>query len=121
MIDLYHYIGSDLSISPTGDLLTASDTPVGQQRVVRRLLTNQWDYIWQGDYGAGVGALIGTPADATRITAVIRANISKEAAVSPTPTPTITVQADQIGNVTATILYADAVTGQSQVLTVPLG
>lgn len=54
MPDLSHQWGSDLLIGPTGDLATASGTELGQQRVLRRLLTNASDYIWHLGYGAGL-------------------------------------------------------------------
>lgn len=121
MIDLYHYFGSDLSVGPTGDLAITFGTQFGQQRIVRRLLTNPGDYIWHNDYGGGVGRMIGTPTNALAIQGIIRGQISKEAAVSPTPTPIVTVQATNTGTVTANIQYADADTGDNQVLTVPVG
>jgi len=122
IVDLDHYIGSDLSISPTGDLaLTPNATLLGQQRIVRRLITNPADYIWHLDYGGGVGRMIGTPANALAIKGVIRGQMSKEAAVSQTPSPTITVNSTNAGVVTALIQYADADTGETQVLTVPVG
>lgn len=119
MIDLYHYFGSDLSVSATGDLAFSAGTQFGQQRIVRRLLTNPVAYIWHTEYGGGLGALIGSPTTAGVIQGIIRGQISKEAAVSQTPTPTITVNGNNQGLVSATIQYADAATGENQVLTVP--
>jgi hypothetical protein len=40
LADVYHYIGGDISASNTGDLQGVTDTVRGQQRVLRRLLTN---------------------------------------------------------------------------------
>lgn len=119
MIDMYHYFGNDLSVGATGDLAFAAGTQYGQQRVVRRLLTNPGAYYWHLNYGAGLGALIGSPTAAGIIQGLIRGQISKEAAVSQTPTPTITVNGNNLGLVSATIQYADADTSQNQVLTVP--
>lgn len=121
MIDLTHYIGSDLSIGPTGDLAFSSSTALGQQRVVRRIITNPGDYIWHLDYGGGVGLMIGEPANANAIRGVIRSQISKEAAVAPDPPAAIDVDATPTGVVTASIRYADADTGETQVLPLPLG
>lgn len=121
MIDLYHYFGNDLSVGPTGDLAFSVGTQYGQQRVVRRLLTNPVAYIWHTDYGGGLGAKIGSPTSAGVIQGIIRGQISKEAAVSQTPTPTVTVSGTNLGVVTATIQYADADTSENQVLTVPVG
>lgn len=121
MIDLNHYIGNDLSVGPTGDLAYTTGTMLGQQRVVRRIVTNPGDYIWHLDYGAGVGLMVGQPAHPNTIRGIIRGQISKEAAVAPDPVPSIDVQATVTGTVTATIQYADADTGDNQVLSVPLG
>jgi hypothetical protein len=119
MIDLYHYIGNDLSVGATGDLAFCAGTQYGQQRVVRRLITNPLAYIWHIDYGGGLGALIGSPTSAGVVQGIIRGQISKEAAVSQTPTPTVTVYGNSSGLVNATIQYADADTSENQVLTVP--
>ena len=97
MSDLSHQWGSDLLIGPRGDLATASGTQLGQQRVLRRLLTNLDDYIWQLTYGAGLARLIGQPGSAVAIGALIRSQIFKEAAVARTPEPVIDVQVSPDG------------------------
>lgn len=119
MIDLTHYVGNDLSIGPTGDIATSTATDLGQQRVVRRLLTNPGEYIWHNDYGAGVGSMVGTTMNENTIKGIIRGQISKEAAVSLDPVPVIDVQETTGGQVTATIKYADADTGEP-VVTPPI-
>ncbi len=119
MPDLYHQFGSDLVLSASGDLLTADAVTLGTQRVLRRLCTNRGDYIWQLPYGGGLPAMIGTPANAKRIVAVIVAQLRLEAAVAPTPAPTVALTVGTDGTVTAAITYADATTGQTQILTVP--
>ena len=82
MADASHQWGSDLAIGATGDISTADGALLGQQRVLRRLLTNPGDYIWQLDYGAGLARFIGQPANALQIRAVIRSQIFKETAVA---------------------------------------
>jgi hypothetical protein len=47
MSDLAHQWGSDLEFGPTGDLAVLGGSALGQQRVLRRLLTSPLDYIWQ--------------------------------------------------------------------------
>lgn len=124
MSDLLHQWGSDLLIGPTGDLATASGTQLGQQRVLRRLLTNVDDYIWQLAYGAGLGRLIGQPGSATAIGALIRSQIFKEAAVARTPEPVIDVQVSPDGapgTVYVHIRYVDAASGQTQPLSFSVG
>ena len=116
MFDLAHQFGSDLSVGPTGDVATVSGSTLGQQRVLRRLLTNAGDYIWQLGYGAGIAQFVGQPADAMRIRAVIRSQIFKETAVARTPEPTIDVASDGAGTVSVQVSYADAETKQTQLL-----
>ncbi len=119
MSDLAHQWGSDLDFGPTGDLAVVVGPLLGQQRVLRRLLTNPLDYIWQPTYGAGLAGFIGQPAKALKIRATIRSQIFKEAAVSQTPEPTIelTLSAGGVsGEVYVHILYCDLQTEQTQVL-----
>jgi len=119
VFDLSHQWGSDLSVGPTGDLALVSGSLLGQQRVLRRLMTNPGDYIWQLGYGAGLARFIGQPGNASQIQAVIRSQIFKEPAVARTPEPDIGVQFDPTGGtgiVYVQIRYVDAPTGQTQVL-----
>jgi len=121
MSDLWHQFGSDLVAGAGGDLATVSGTTFGQQRVLRRLLTNPGDYIWQPDYGAGLAQFIGQPVDAAAIQGVIRGQIFLEAAVARSPEPQIDVQAGTDGAVYVTVLYTDATSGQTQVLSFSVG
>ena len=117
-------MGSDLSIGTTGDLALAAGAQLCQQRVLRRLLTNPGDYIWQPDYGAGLARFIGQPGNALRIRAVIRSQIFKEAAVSREPEPVIDVQiapGGAAGTIYVHLQYADAVSGTTQVLSFSVG
>lgn len=121
MSDLQHQFGSDLSVGPTGDVATVSGSVLGQQRVLRRLLTNSGDYIWQLNYGAGLAQFVGQPADATRIRAVIRSQIFRETAVVRTPEPVIDVVSDGAGTVSVQVSYTDAETDVTQVLGFTIG
>ncbi len=121
MTDLSHQWGADLAVGPTGDLATADGSLLGQQRVLRRLLTNPGDYIWQLDYGAGLGRFIGKPVNAGQIQAAIRSQIFKEAAVARTPEPTINVNLGPAGVVAVDIRYVDAMSGQTQILSFTVG
>jgi hypothetical protein len=119
MADLSHQCGSDLALGPTGDIATASGQLLGQQRVLRRLLTNPGDYIWQLDYGAGLARFIGRPVNPQQISAVVRSQIFKEAAVARQPEPVIDVQISPggaTGTVYVYIRYVDADSGQTHVL-----
>jgi phage baseplate assembly protein W len=113
--------GADLSVSSTGDIALASATTLGQQRVLRRLLTNPGDYIWQLDYGAGLARFVGTPIDVLAVRAAIRSQIFKESAVSRTPEPLIDVQTAQDGSVIVQIRYVDSTLGTTQVLSFQVG
>lgn len=119
MTDISHQWGSDLSVGPTGDLAMVSGAQLGQQRVLRRLLTNPGDYIWQMDYGAGLARFIGQPGNELKIRAVIRSQIFKEAVVARTPEPVIDVQVSPggaPGTVYVYIRYVDLPSGQTQIL-----
>ena len=122
MADVLHQWGSDLAPGPTGDIALASDALLGTQRVLRRLLTNPGDYIWQLDYGAGLARFIGETTNSRQITAVIRSQIFKESVVARNPEPVIGVQVDPAGGtVYVDVRYADATTGETQVLSFTVG
>ncbi len=123
MSDLFHQWGSDLAAGPTGDLAMASASLLGQQRVLRRLLTNPGDYIWQPAYGAGLAQFVGQPASAAQIRAAIRSQIFQEAIVARQPEPVIDIQAaiDGSSMVYVFIRYVDATDGQTQVLSFTVG
>ena len=120
MNDIFHVWETDLTTSATGDLALVSGSTLGQQRVMRRLLTNPGDYIWHTDYGAGLASFVGTPANETQITATIRSQIFQEAAVAQTPEPVIDVQVSPAGalsTVYVNIRYTDSLSDETQVLT----
>ena len=110
--DLYHYIGGDLESTSTGDLLTSEGTIRGQQRVLRRLLTNPGDYIFHTDYGAGLPRRVGDVVDVPKITALIRGQMLLEEAVAKSPAPTINVTKIDRG-IAVQIQYTDQPTGQT--------
>lgn len=124
MPDIYHQFGSDLVVGPTGDLASVDGANLGQQRVLRRLLTNPGDYIWQPSYGAGLSQFLGQTVNPAQISAVVRSQIFKERAVAQSPEPVVDVQTSQVGaagTVYVHIRYADADTGETQVLSFPVG
>lgn len=116
--DVYHYWGSDLVAGNTGDLLLATGTDLGQQRVLRRLLTNPGDYLFEPEYGAGLPAWVGLPLDAAKVSAVIRDQMLLEASVAQLPPPDIQVatSASDPSAIDVTIRYQDANTDQPVVL-----
>lgn len=121
MQDAAQLWGGDLAAGSTGDIGLAAGTALGQQRVLRRLLTNPGDYIWQADYGAGLGQFVGMPANVPGIRAVIRGQIFKEATVARTPEPVIDVQGSQDGSIYVDIRYVDAASSGTQTLSFVVG
>ena len=106
-------------IGSTGDVALAKGPLLSQQRVLRRLLTSPGDYIWQPDYGAGLGRFIGQPVNTLQIKAVIRSQIFKEATVASRPEPSIDVQVapgGATGTVYVSIRYVDADSNETQVI-----
>ncbi|MBN3811705.1 phage tail protein [Paraburkholderia sp. Ac-20347] len=130
-VDIYHYYGSDLQVSPSGDLLVADQSTTGTQRVYRRLLTNpalsntagdpiaSGDYTWHPDYGAGVPRKIGSPGNVPATKALIRGQMLLEQAVARSPAPVIGLT-QQNDLVSATIQYTDANTATPQLLSFDL-
>jgi hypothetical protein len=117
MPDLALQFGGDLSVGPGGDLLLADGAGLTQQRVLLRLLTNPGDYIWQLGYGAGLAQFVGQPGAPAAIAGVTRRQMLLEPMVATPPPPAISAVAGDDGTVTLSILYADAVTGQTSTLT----
>lgn len=109
MNDLYLQWGGDLAAGSGGDIAVATGTDTINQRLYRRLLTNPGDYIWNLNYGGGLGQFVGAPANTAAIAAVIRAQIGLETAIPSTPAPTIdaTVTDPAAGYVVASITYTD--------------
>jgi len=122
MADLYHNFGGDLVLGATGDLLATQDqTTETTQRLLRRLLTPQGDYIWELPFGAGLPQQVGLPTAETAIRNAIRAQIFQDSGVAKIPEPVITFTRDTTGLAVANISYTDAVTGQTQQILLPLG
>jgi len=116
--DLAHYWGQDLQTSNQGDLQTVNGTLRGQQRVLRRLMTNQGDYLFQPNYGAGLPAWVGQPIDIGKVTALIRSQLMLEPSVSQVPPPVITVtqNPNDLTGFAVHIQYNDADTSSATVL-----
>lgn len=93
LADCFQLWGNDLTLSPTGDLATATIVDRSQQRVLRRLCTNRGDYISHLEYGGGLPQRIGTLLDVAKTRAQIRGQMLLEASVAKAPAPAIAVQA----------------------------
>ncbi|MGH6958064.1 MAG: hypothetical protein ACREEW_15465 [Caulobacteraceae bacterium] len=113
MPDISHWWGEDLQVSATGDLALADGVELGEQRVLRRLLTNGGDYIWNVAYGAGLPGKVGALLDAPAIKSAVRSQLFQESQVARVPAPVITVrQGASPGTFYVSIAYADASSGQ---------
>ena len=113
--------GQDLGASSIGDIALASGTALGQQRVLRRLLTNPGDYIWNPAYGAGLAQFVGMPCNVAAIRATIRSQIFMEASVARLPEPVIDVSSASDGSVYVQIRYVDSASSSTQVLSFSVG
>lgn len=120
MPDLDMSWSGDLSVTPTGDLATVDGPALGTERVLRRLMTNPGDYIWNADYGAGLAQYIGQPIDPAGIQALILSQMQLESAVAAVPEPIVAVQSSPTGQLFTQIRYADATTSQSAALAINL-
>jgi hypothetical protein len=111
--DASQFWGGDLSasLSPTGDILPATGTERGQQRILRRLLTNPGDYLFHPEYGAGLPAYVGSNASADEVRALIRGQMLLEDAVARVPAPQIAVSRITNG-ISVQVSYNDAPSGQ---------
>jgi phage baseplate assembly protein W len=116
MADLALQFGGDLGVNSTGDIALADGQTLTEQGVLRRLLTNPGDYIWQLSYGAGLGQFVGQPGAPAAINGTARAQILQEAAVAQTPAPSVGTTVSVDGTVTLTLRYADAANGQTNLL-----
>ena len=121
LADLHQGWAGDLFVGPTGDFVTVTGPALGTERVLRRLLTNPGDYVWQPGYGAGLARFVGEPADAAAIQAVIRMQMLLELAVARVPEPVIDVQSDPGGTLSVQIRYADADTAEARTLSIEMG
>ena len=119
-MDIHHVWAGDLGVTATGDLSTVDGGALGTERVLRRLLTNPGEYLWQPEYGAGLARFVGEPTDAAAIAAVIRLQMRREPAVARDPEPFVEVLDGVPGTLSVLVRYADAQTSQARVLSIIL-
>jgi hypothetical protein len=108
MPDIDLWFGGDLSVGSTGDIALATGSFLTEQRVLRRLLTNAGDYIWQLGYGAGLGQFVGQPGAPAIIAGVTRTQMLREAGIAATPAPVIAADSAVDGTVNLAVQYVDA-------------
>jgi hypothetical protein len=120
MIDLQQLIGSDFDITDNGNIVLARAEQAGQERVLRRLLSNPGSYYWHLEYGAGLARYLGKPLVEARIRGTILQQIQLEKAVSKIPPPKVTIQSYPDNTIVATVIYVDSETNLRSMLTVPI-
>ena len=124
LADLYQIWSTDLRPSNTGDALTVTGTDRGQQRILRRLLTNPGDYIFQPDYGAGLPQYVGQNQShdtLDKIKGTVTGQVLQEAVVAPSPAPVVTITQLPDFSLWVWIQYTDAPTGSPVVLSFNVG
>ena len=99
----------------------------GEQRVLRRLLTNpalvddsgttqaSGECLFHPEYGAGLPRLVGTPVNVPATVSVINSQMAQEQAVASLPAPEVSLTTFQNG-VNAFIQYNDAATQKPVIL-----
>ncbi len=116
--DLGMMWSGDLVVSPTGDLEMVNGPALGTERVLRRLMTNPGDYIWNPTYGAGLAQFVGQPIDPASVQALILSQMELETAVSHAPEPVVAIQSDVVGRLYAQIRYLDSETASATALNI---
>jgi hypothetical protein len=115
MPDAFHYFSGDLQFGSNGDLQTVASVEESQQRILRRLLTNPADYIWNPTYGAGLPATIGKVTDQVAIESLIRTQMYLEASVVQNPQPQVDFNSF-FGGIAASIRYIESDSNQPTTL-----
>lgn len=123
MIDVFHEWAGDVVANSSGDLTVADGTDAINQRLYRRLLTNPGDYIWNLDYGAGLGRFVGDPANHSIIQAVVLEQLSLETAIPSVPPPRVETQFPTQGSglVNTRIVYSSPQSSAPVVIDIPTG
>jgi hypothetical protein len=124
MIDISHEWGEDLRLSASGDLLTSAQHETTRQKLVRRLLTNPGDDLWNLEFGLGLGYYVGRTIDVREIEAKVRSQLSREPNVAAIPPARVEVESDGVepgGRCVLRISYVDKSTGSAKTATLSLG
>jgi hypothetical protein len=114
--------GGDLNVGPGGDIGVALLESSIQQRIIRRLLTNQRDYVWHTEYGAGLGSYVGKPYSSAAIEGMILNQLRDEEYISGASSPTVNIvqaNASALSETSVTVRYQTI--GSTKVGTVVLG
>jgi len=117
--DIWQIWSTDLTASNSGDLKTATGTDRGQQRIIRRFMTNPGDYLEDPTYGAGLPQYVGALQSQDvldKVSGTCTAQVLMEAVVAPTPAPVVTLQQLPDFSLWVSVQYTDAETGAPQTL-----
>lgn len=123
-MDIYQEYGNDLVVDDNGDLLSADDAELSNQRIIRRLLTtprsvvNPPDYLDHPDYGAGTPFFIGqpnTPEVMEKIKGIMISQMYLEDSVSQNPQPEIEFNFSG-EHLNCTIAYTNLLTNSQEVI-----
>jgi hypothetical protein len=117
--DLYQIWSTDLEASNSGDLQAVTGTERGKQRILRRLMTNPGDYIFDPSYGLGLPQYVGQPQSKDmldKINGIASSQILQEAVVAPSPPPVVSITQLPDFSLWVWIQYVDAPTGTPIVL-----
>lgn len=120
-MDLSHDIGGDLLLDAGSGLAMVGADDWVRQRILRRLLTNPGDYIWDVGYGGGLRREIGDVVVGGRISASIRRQLQLETAIAASPAPQVSVNDPGTGTIDTTITYASAADGRMSRVAVTVG
>lgn len=112
----------DFTLSPSGDLALVDGQEFLRQRIIRRLLTEVFGYVWHKSYGAGLPQKIGETYQPQQIAAIVRAQMSLEDHVvqDPPPDVKVTKSATNPGAQIVEINYTDAGSSEQIGITITL-
>lgn len=112
-MDIQQFFGNDITFAATGDVTTSDGSGLTKEMVIRRLLTNPGTYIWEPNYGAGIGQYVGinlSTINFNEIKSTIISQILLEETVAKNPAPQISFTAFPNNILQCDILYYDSKT-----------
>ena len=112
MADVFHDWGQDLQTTATGDLLSVDSTQRSEQRIIRRLMTIEEDYIFHPEYGGSVPLQIGRAVDPLLIQGICHGQMLLEDTVSRLQVPSVDVEGRPDGTLFTLIKYVESETNQ---------
>lgn len=93
-MEFYNIVGNDLERSTTDTIALVSGENETQQRIVRRLLTPVFSYVWHPNYGCGLSEYVGseiTASDVRQLKGIILKQLFLEDRVARNPVPTVSI------------------------------